>query len=127
MTNKLFTDNPTAKHNVIMQHDKSTFVETELFTSQEVKSGDWCRVSFHCTQNPSSFSGIFLTFSCNYVCLMNKTYRHERLLEMRITVCYNTTPRTHRYQRVGASRYLSPPPNRTNGTVQITLSFYFLA
>ena len=86
MTHNLFTDNLTAKHNVIMQHDKSTFVETELFASQEVKSGAWYPDSFYCTQNPSAFSGIFLTFSCNYVRLTNKTYRHERLLK-RITVC----------------------------------------
>jgi hypothetical protein len=38
MTHNLFTDNLTAKHNVIMQHDKSTFVETELFTSQKLKA-----------------------------------------------------------------------------------------
>lgn len=87
MTHSLFTDNLTAKNNVIMQHDKSTFVDTELFASQEVKSGAWYRVSFYCTQNPSAFSGIFLTFGCNYVCLMNKTYRHERLLKRGITVC----------------------------------------
>ena len=76
----LFTDKLTAKHSVIMQHDKSTFVETELFTNQEVQGGAWYCVSFYCTQTQSAFSGIFLTFSCNYVWLMNKTYKHKWLL-----------------------------------------------
>lgn len=128
MTHNLFTDNLTAKHTVIMQHDKSTFVETELFTSQEVKSGAWHRVSFYCTHTkPIRLFWDILTFGCNYVCLMNKTYRHELLLKRRITVCQDTTPCSHRYQRLGAIGYLSPPPKRTISTVQITLSFYFLA
>jgi len=81
MTHNLFTDNLTAKHNVIMQHDKSAFVETELFTNQEVKSGAWYRVSFYCTQNPSAFFGIFLTFNCTYVCLTNKTLQTRTVIK----------------------------------------------